>query len=181
MAEAEDPRPFAPIAHNLSPDEIADLEAFAEEGKEEFKKTGRLMDLMGLKSFGATEEGVKSAIGLGAQLVRQGYLVKAAEYFGGLLQLEPFNPTLYLWMGLTAQKLKNYTQARDMFRFSISLDEPQGLAHVYLGEVLLALQDKETALGHLREGIARLKTGTRHKMVLLRAEKVLAAAQSATA
>jgi hypothetical protein len=172
MAEP-DKSPFSELK-GLSPEEVEELEQYAQDAKEEYEKTGHMRDLMGLKAFGATDAGVRSAIAIGVQFVRAGLLLRAAEYFSGLLTFEPFHPEVYLWMGLTAQKLKNFTQAKSMYLFSIGAGEEQGLAHVYLGEVLLALgEDKETAAGYLREGIGRLKRVGKNRKVLMRAEKLL--------
>lgn len=172
---SEPKRRFQALEKSLSKEEIEELEGYAAEAAKESEESGHLRDFMGLKAMGATPEGVRAAIGIGIQFVRQGLLVRAAEYFSGLLWLEPFNPDLYLWMGLTAQKLRRFEQAVKCYRYSIAVGEEQGLAHAYMGEVLLVLGQKDEGVGHLKEGIAKLKRGTKNKKVLLRAEKMLAA------
>jgi tetratricopeptide (TPR) repeat protein len=149
------------------------LAEYAAEGLAEYKETQDPSYLVGLKSFGATQEAVDAAISMGEQLVRQGLLEQAAKWFAGLLPLEPMNPKAYLWTGIVAQKMKDYGSAITAYRLARSLDPELAAAYLYLGECLLLQGEHDVAFAELRIGLD-LSKGQKGLVALRqRAEKFL--------
>jgi tetratricopeptide (TPR) repeat protein len=156
----------------------ADIEAYAEyieENLAEYKETKDIASVVGLKSFGMTDEGVKATVSLGAHLVRQGHFLRAAEYFGALMQVEPFNADVAFWMGYIAHRLKNYDQATGFYRLAIANGAKDGVAKLYLGECLLHLGETNLGLAELAEGLVLARSNAKLRAQVLRGEKLVAA------
>jgi tetratricopeptide (TPR) repeat protein len=157
----------------FKPEDAETLASFAADGVAEYHETGDPSALFSLKSLGGTQETVDAAIAMGGNLVRQGLLQKAAEWFTGLVHLEPLNAKVYMWCGLIAHKQRSYKEAIVAYRLSRSIDPDIAAVHLYLGECQLLIGEYEEGFESLRVGIEMSKDKPELAALRTRAAKFL--------
>jgi len=140
-----------------------------------FIETGDFSALYGLQSFGATPQAVQQAIYIGKQMVRQGLLDKAKDFFQGLALIEPLNWRVHQMLGIVYHKFKKYELAWMSYNMAFILNSEDGITQIYLGECELQLGKKEDGLAHLRTGLARIQNNATLTSFAKHAEKILAA------
>ncbi len=158
----------------------ADAEDFARmahENYEAFKESMDLSKLTGLAAIGAPPDAVDGVIALGAQFVTQGHLDKGWDVFKGLVELEPLNWQVHMWLGYIKMLKKDWWVALEFLNLARVYAQDEALPRFYLGEVLLQLDNPPTAIEQLRAAVELAKGSPKLAPQVKRAEQLVVAAE----
>jgi tetratricopeptide (TPR) repeat protein len=170
-------KPFASL-QGISEEDAAELATLMEEARERYRETKDPSEMLGLKGLGATDEAVQAAIGLGAQLVQQGLLDKAFEYFAGLQQIEQVNYEVYRWLGYIQHLKKNYVLAYQMYQLAMAFNPLDPVTRINMGECMLMIDESPVAgMFQVQEGIELAEKNPRYAPYVKRGEQLLIAAK----
>ena len=162
----------------ITPEDVADINAAVGESLESFGETADPTFLVGLKTLGAPPEAIAAAVSLGAQLVRQGYLEKAFEYFAGLAELDPANYEVYRWLAYIQQLQKNYIGAYENYMRAMAFNPLDPVTHIALGECMLMIDEvPDGGMFQIQEGLTLAGKDPRYAVYVTRGEQLLVAAQ----
>lgn len=160
----------------MTPEDREDVVAAARRGLAEYKKTGDLTWLVGLKGAGAEPQAVDAAIAIGAQLAKQGFVAKAFDYFVGLQQLEPINYRVYQWLGYLLQLQKNHVMAYNMFLIGSEMNPKDPVLRLSLGESMLMIDESpNNGARQISIGIELAAGQAQYAAYVKRGEQLLAA------
>src|SRR5262249_41767184 len=144
--------------------------------------TGDVSWLYGLKAFGVEPDAVEAAYSIGAQMVKQGFLDKAREYFIGLQQLDPANYRVYQWLAHIAQLQKNPLLAYQMLVQGMQSNPKDPVLRIQLGEALLMV-DKQpnNGVANIERGIALAGSDPKYAAHVKRGQQLVAAVKQRAA
>ncbi|MCC6810286.1 MAG: hypothetical protein IT381_22845 [Deltaproteobacteria bacterium] len=163
---------------DVTPEDIEDFNASLKDSLEQFQKTGDLTFLVGLKPLGTPPEAVQAAVALGGQLVRQGFLDKAFQYFAGLVELDPLNYEIYRWLAHIQHLQKNYIGAYENYMRAMTLNPVDPVTQIALGECMLMIDDVPTnGMFRIEEGIALAGKDPKYAVYVTRGEQLIVAAK----
>ena len=117
-------------------------------------------------SYGAKEE--LDYLYLAKALLAEEEFRQATFYFGKAIELNAANATTYNERGSAYYQLGEYELAESDFKKSLELNPGSAAVYSNLANVALALEDNETALSFINEGIAKANPEEKIQLLILK-------------